>query len=201
MMDIIFSILENLIFNTMGGVLLAMAVAYFLAKVIRKIFPKFPKPETMMGLAFLIGLLTIPSIPKYSFENDTFAKLEGMTWVKIVNENYESSILDPVTWFKKPLNSIYFVQPANPLLGHTGYQEIFLKYGEEDEVHFADPNCEDKTVHYSTPDSKGVVRYVSPLPGEMEDHHFSLYCEHDWSVNEEKLRQFLLKEVEKNKDA
>ena len=192
-MNTAFAFLVNLFFNTMWGIFLVGLIAFASAKILKKIFPRFPNPDAIAFYAGLVAFLTFPSRSKYSFERDVLNKLDRMPWANIVYKNYKSSFYLPITWFRTPLDSIYFVQPRDPMRGHTGYQENFLKYDEDPEIFFAEPNCEDMYIYYFAPDKDGVIRYLPNQPIAMDEHHYSLYCEYDWATKEEMLRQSILK--------
>jgi hypothetical protein len=65
-----FSLLNWLFFHTIYGMLGVAILVYLLFRDLRKTFPRFPKPALVAGLVFLVGVGTLPSIPRYQFHNE-----------------------------------------------------------------------------------------------------------------------------------
>lgn len=62
------SLLSWLFFLKIYGMLGVAILVYLLVRDLRKTFsPRFPKPTLVAGLVFLVGVGTLPSIPRYSF--------------------------------------------------------------------------------------------------------------------------------------
>src|SRR5215831_4116117 len=57
--------------SDMGRARAAVAVlVYLLFRNLRKTFPRFPRPALIAGLVFLVGVGTLPSIPRYQFHSE-----------------------------------------------------------------------------------------------------------------------------------
>jgi hypothetical protein len=59
----------------------------------------------------------------------------------------------------------------------------------------SDPDCSEKTILYSEPDSEGVFRYTSKTAQPMSTQEFSIYCEYDWTKENEALMAEALKQM------
>jgi hypothetical protein len=120
------------------------------------------------------------------------AQIEGKEWIRVVNKTHWGSLTEPLTWFRAPIGSI-LVMPNSPIEG--GYREVLLRYGERPQIKMADPDCSEKTIIYSEPDSEGVFRYTSRTAQPMSALEFSIYCDYDWSKEKESLRAEALKQM------
>lgn len=84
------------------------------------------------------------------------------------------------------------VMPNSPIEG--GYREVLLTYEEEPRITMFDPDCSEKTILYSEPDSEGVFRYTTRTAQPMSEQEFPIYCEYDWSKEKEALRAEALRQ-------
>jgi len=193
-MEIITSITKRLFLGSIYGIAVIAAAAYFIAFGIRKIFPKSPNPGVLAAFAFFIALLTLPSLPRYQFEHKSLAQIEGKKWIRVINKTNWGSFTEPLTWFRAPVGSIFMVMPNSPIEG--GYREVFLRYKEEPRIRISEPDCSEKTILYSEPDSEGVFRYTSRSAQPMDEQEYSIYCEYNWSKEEEAFRAEALKQME-----
>jgi hypothetical protein len=193
-MEILTSIAKWLFLESIYGIAVIAAAVYFVALGINKIIPKSPNPGILAGLAFLIALFTLPSLPRYQFEKESLSQIEGKEWLRIINETQWGSVTEPLTWFNAPIGSIFMVMPNSPIEG--GFREVLLRYEEEPRITMSDPDCSDKAILYSEPDSEGVFRYTSRTPQPMNEQEIAIYCEYDWSNEKEALRAEALKQMQ-----
>ena len=64
------SLLNWLFCHTIYGMLGVAVLVYLLFRDLRKTFPRVPEPALVAGLVFLVGVGTLPSIPRYQFHNE-----------------------------------------------------------------------------------------------------------------------------------
>lgn len=192
-MDILVSITKWLFLESIYGIAVIAAVVYFIAVGIKKIIPKSPNPGAIAALAFIAALFTLPSLPRYQFENESLAQIEGKEWIRVINKTNWGSFSEPLTWFRPPIGSIFMVMPNSPIEG--GYREVLLRYEEKLRIKMSDPDCSEKTILYSEPDGEGVFRNTSRTSQPMNTQEFNIYCEYDWSKEKEALRVEALKQI------
>lgn len=192
-MDLVISIAKWLFLESIYGIALIASAMYFIASGIKKVIPKAPHPIAIAALAFIVALFTLPSLPRYEFERESLAQIEGKEWIRIVKTTKWGSFTEPVTWLRAPIGSISMVMPNTPMEG--GYREVLLRYNERPRIKMADPDCSQKTIFYSEPDGQGMVRYTSSTAQVMNAQEVSIYCDYDWSKEKEALRAESLKHV------
>ncbi len=193
-MEILTSIVKWLFLDSIYGIAVIAAFVYFVAFGINKIITKGPNPGVLAGLAFLIALFTLPSLPRYQFETESLSQIEGKEWIRVINKTQWGSLTEPLTWFNAPIDSIFMVMPNSPIEG--GFREVLIRYEEEPRITMSDPDCSDKTIHYSEPDSEGVFRYTSRTSQAMNEQEIAIYCEYDWSKENEVRRAEALKQMQ-----
>lgn len=192
-MEIILSIINWLFTGSIYGIVIIAAVVYFITLALRKTIPKVPNPYIIATVSFFIALFTMPSIPRYQFEKESLAQIEGKAWMRVVHKTKLGSIAEPLTWIKAPIGSLFIVMPNRSIEG--GYREVLLRYKEKPVIRMADPDCIDKTILYSEPDAEGVFRYTSLKADPMNEDELSIYCKYDWSKEKEALRSEMLKQI------
>lgn len=193
-MEIITSITKWLFLESIYGIAVIAAAVYFVAFGINKVIPKSPRPDVLAALAFFIALFTLPSLPRYKFESESLSQIEGKEWIRVIDKTKWGSLTEPLTWFNAPVGSIFMVMPSSPIEG--GFRDVLLRYEEEPRITMSDPDCSDKTILYSEPDSEGVFRYTSRTAQPMNEQEFSIYCEYGWSKEKEALRAEALKQMQ-----
>ncbi len=184
-MENIISIAKWLFLESIYGIAVITVVIYFLAIGIKKVIPNSPNPAVAGAFVFVATLFTLPSIPRYQFEDESLSKIQEKDWIRVINKTKWGSITEPLTWFRAPIGSIFIVMPNSPMEG--GYREVLLRYEEEPRVTMSDPDCTDNTILYSEPDKQGVFRYTSVEAQPMTEQEVSIYCEYDWSKEKEAL--------------
>ena len=192
-MDIVISIAKWLFLESIYGIAVIAAVVYFVAFGIKKVIPKSPDPGAIAVLAFFAALFTLPSFPRYQFDSESLAQIEGKEWIRVINKTKWGSLTEPLTWFSAPIGSFFMVMPNSPIEG--GYREVLLRYEEKPRIKMSDPDCSAKAILYSEPDSEGVFRYTSQTAQPMSAQEFSIYCDYDWSKEKEALRAEALKQM------
>jgi hypothetical protein len=193
-MELLVSILSWIFVKTIYGVIGIAAAVYVVLRVLRKAFPKLPKPEFIAVPVFLIGLFTVPSLPRYQFERDVIAKIEGKDWVRVVNKTRYSFLAEPLTWLKPPVFSIAILMPDSPIEVGT-FRLVNIRYKERTRLMVIEPDCTDFTAFYFRPDKKGVLRYTSNAPQKMSNEEKRWYCQYDWSKEKEALRKEALRQM------
>jgi hypothetical protein len=133
------------------------------------------------------------SLPRYQFERDTLAKIEGKSWIRVVNRTKWGSLTEPLTWFRAPLGSITILMPNSPI--EDGFRQVAMRYEEAPAVAIVEPDCTTSTILYSRPDQKGVFRYATSAPAKMRDDEKKWYCQYDWSTEKEALRREALRQM------
>lgn len=180
-------------FHTIYGIIGLTALVYVLLRELRKRLPKLPEPMYIAGPVFLIGLVVLPSIPRYKFERDALANIEGKDWMRVVSQARVGDVLEPLTWVKTPVGSITVVMPEPPVEG--AFRQITLAYEQEPIISTVGVDCADSTIYYARPDKAGVFRYTTPYPVKMNPQQRAWYCEHDWAREKEAFRTEYLRQA------
>lgn len=188
-MKMIASILEWLFFETIYGIGLIGVVVYAIFWGVRCVVPKAPNPAFIAAPVALIGLLIIPSIPRYLFEEKAFVQIDTSPWARLVDQAKWGDITEPLTLIKTPVGFVKMVMPNGPTIG--GFKEVVLRYGEDPIISIIDPDCADFTYSMSQPDAQGNFRVVTTEHEAMTDQQREVYCEYDWT----KERQALVEEI------
>src|SRR4029453_10695150 len=77
-----------------------------------KTFPRFPEPALVAGLVFLVGVGTLPSIPRYQFHNEMLKlmlRIEG--GAKVASTSRWRSMTEPLTWVNPPIGAVTLISP------------------------------------------------------------------------------------------
>lgn len=204
------SLLSWLFFHTIYGMLGVAILVYLLFRDLRKTFPRFPEPALVAGLVFLVGVGTLPSIPRYQFHNEMrklmprnedsgVAVPEWRRWagVRVASTSRWRSLTEPLTWVNPPIGAVTLIWPQShfvrdgqriswvPFENH--FYEWTWRYGEERAESAVDADCVQSTIRYMRPDKSGVLRPVTPSPVKMVAREKDWYCAHDWSREKEAL--------------
>ncbi len=192
-MELLGSILNWLFVHTIYGIAGIAVVTYLLLSGLKKVVPRLPEPAYFGAAVFVVGLITLPSLPRYQFEDRVVSEIEGKTWMRVVNRTKWGSLTEPLTWVRAPIGSLTIVMPNSPIEG--GFREAIVRYEEEEIVSMVDPDCMDFTILYSRPDRRGVFRYTTRSAVKMNDDQKKWYCEYDWSRERQAVLQEALKRV------
>lgn len=191
-MSFVVSVASWLFIHTIYGILGVAAVGYAISRALKKVWPRFPEPFAVAALVFVLGICTLPSIPRYQFQRETLAKIEGKEWLRVVSKAKWGSVTEPLTWVNAPLGSVTVVMPNLPTEG--GFRQVTWRYEEEPTVSLIEADCGDSTIMYSRPDKQGVFRYATPSPVKMTGQEKGLYCEYNWANEKEALRREYLRQ-------
>ena len=194
-----FSLLNWLFLHTIYGMLGVAILVYLLFRDLRKTFPRFPEPALAAGLVFLLGVVTLPSIPRLQFHNEMLKltlRIEGGGGVSSTSS--WRSVTEPLTWVNPPIGAVTATWPQT--LRQTGgpqtpkltlfenrFYEWTTRYGEKPAESLVDADCVQSTIRYTRPDESGVLRPVTPSPVKMVAREKDWYCAHDWSREKEAL--------------
>ncbi len=189
-----FSLLNWLFFHTIYGMLGVAILVYLLFRDLRKTFPRFPEPALVAGLVFLVGVGTLPSIPRYQFHNEMLElvlQIENDS-VRVASTSRWRSITEPLTWVNPPIGAVtttwlqssHFVGDGQRI-GLAPFENRFyertLRYGEKPAEALVYADCVQTTIRYARSDESGGLQPVTPSPVKMVTREKDWYCEHDWS--------------------
>jgi hypothetical protein len=188
-----FSLLNWLFFHTVYGMLGVATLVYLLLRDLKKTFPRFPEPALVAGLVFLVGVGTLPSIPRYQFQNEMLKlmlRIEGSG--RVASTSSWRSMTEPLTWVNPPIGAVTLVWPQTAHFVGDGqriglapfenrFYEWTMRYGEKPAESLVDADCVQSTIRYTQPDESGILHPVTPSPVKMVAREEDLYCEHNWS--------------------
>jgi hypothetical protein len=180
--------------KTIFGSLAISVVVYRVVVAVRRVIPKFPQPVFIAAPVFLVGLFTLPSLPRDEFERDALAKFEGKAWVRVVNTMRVGSATEPLTWLRTPVGSITIIMPHSAIEEGV-FRQVTMRYEQEPTMLIVEPDCSASLIIYASPGAKGTVRYTSASPSKMSATEKTWYCGHDWSKEREALRQETLRQM------
>ena len=167
-----------------------LAAVYLIFFGLKKIFNRMPDPLMFVMLAFFIGIFTIPSIPRYLFENETLSQYRDAGEFKLVDKANWGALIEPITLIKTPIGFFHFVSPiSQPILGYdkdrarNEFRSHIYRYDEEPVYQIIDADCSDNTISISEP-VDGDFRYII-WDEEMVDHQKRTYCETDYEAQVE----------------
>ena len=194
-----FSLLNWLFFHSIYGMLGVAILVYLLIRDLRKTFPRLPGPALLAVLVFLVGVGTLPSIPRYQFHNEMLKLTEpGLPGVYVTSR--WRSMTEPLTWVNPPIGAVTFIGPRLTHFVRDGYEiapaafenrfyEWTRRYGEKPAEALVDADCVQSTIRYTRPDESGILRPVTPSPVKMGARERDRYCEHDWAREKEAVLQ------------
>jgi hypothetical protein len=180
------SLLTWLLVHTIYGVLAVAGLLYVALREAKRRFPRFPEPLYIVGPLFLIGVVVVPSIPRYQFEKQTLAQIEGKGWIRVVNQTRIGDVLEPLTWVKTPVGSVTIIMPEPPT--EDQFRLVVMQYGKEPRVSMADPDCARSKIIYAEPGKDRVFRYTTQSPVQMSPVERSWFCDYDWTREKEAFR-------------
>jgi|SRR5215470_8121847 len=180
------SLLNWLFCHTIYGMLGVAALVYLLFRDLRKTFPRFPEPALVAGFVFLVGVGTLPSIPRYQFHNEMLQvalQIDGRA--RVGSTSRWRSMTEPLTWVNPPIGAVTVIWPQMWLENRPVFYESTRRYGEQWAESVVDADCVQSTIRYTRPDESGILRPVTPSPVKMIARERDWYCEHDWSQEKE----------------
>ena len=188
-----FSLLNWLFFHTIYGMLGVAILVYLLFRDLRKTFPRFPEPALVAGLVFLVGVGTLPSIPRFQFHSEMLklmVTIEGSG--KVASTSSWRSMTEPLTWVNPPIGAVTLVWLQTSHFVGDGqriglapfenrFYESTMRYGEKRAESWVDVDCVQSTIRYTRFDESGMLHPVTPSPVKMVAREKDWYCEHEWS--------------------
>ena len=172
-------------FESIYGTVVFAAAVWAVAHLFGKLTKRDLLPAVWGGIAFVICLVVLPSLPRFQFEKEVRAHLKSAPWVRVVEEVKLGSLLEPLTWFVSPVGVFRVVSPD--LLDEQQFTEFLFRYDQEPVVRIIDVACVDREYYLSVPDSKGTFR-ILPETQRMTDQDFGLFCIEDWSERRKTYR-------------
>ena len=167
-----------------------LVVVYVISAGLKKIFNKSPNPSIFLMLTFVIGIFTVPSIPRYLFESEILSQYKDSGEFKLVNKANWGALIEPITLIKTPIGFFHFVSPiSQPILGYdkdrarNEFRSHIYRYDEEPVYQIVDADCSDNTITISEP-VDGVFRYIT-WDEEMVGYQKRTYCETDYEAQVE----------------
>jgi len=181
-----FSLLNWLFFHTIYGMLGVAILIYLLFCDLRRTFPRLPGPALIAGLVFLVGVGTLPSIPRYQFHSEMLKLAQQIDdRDRVGSTSRWRSMTEPLTWVTPPIGAVTAIWPQRWLENRTVFYESTRRYGEQWAEAVVDADCVQSTIRYTRPDGSGILRPVTPSPVKMVARERDWYCEHDWSREKE----------------
>ena len=195
--------ISNLVLNfatqNIYGIALLLLPIYGIFWLLKRFVPRSPNPLGIVVILGFIGLSTLPSIPRYIFEKEILVKLDENKSLKLIKSAHWGAIEEPLTWFKAPIGSFYIVGPSGMLgtyykkdSSENSFRTFLFRYEEDPVVLLVDATCKERTLHISSPDEKGVYRYLTLNEETMSDLQIKAYCEEDYTEQMNTLREQIL---------
>jgi hypothetical protein len=185
-----FSLLNWLFFHTVYGMLGVALLVYLLFRDLRKTFPRFPEPALVAGLVFLVGVGTLPSIPRYQFHNDMLKLMSRSDdKARVASTSRWRTMTEPFTWVNPPIGAVTVIWPQTFPPFENRFHEWTKRYGEEQVESLVDADCVQSTIRYTRPDESGMLHPVTASPVKMVAREKDWYCEHDWAREKEAVLQ------------
>jgi len=159
------------------------AVIYGVFFLLRKRFNKLPHPGVFAAISFVVYLLSIASVPRYTFEHEVTASFENTaSEFKLVNTAKWGAIVEPITLIITPIGFFHFVSPI--ALSETwdnfqrkkirSYRSEIHRFSEKPIRKWVNVNCSENLIY------SGAFKQFSP-DEKMSDHEKRIYCETDYS--------------------
>ena len=181
-----FSLMNWLFFHTIYGMLGVALLVYLLFRDLRKTFPRFPGPALVAGLVFLVGVGTLPSIPRYRFHNDMLKLMpRSDDRARVASMSRWRTMTEPLTWVNPPIGAGTVIRPHALPPFENRFHEWTKRYGEEQVESLVDADCVQSTIRYTRPDESGMLHPVTASPVKMVAREKDWYCEHDWAREKE----------------
>jgi energy-coupling factor transporter transmembrane protein EcfT len=171
--------------RSLYGFLPILAVVYAVFFVLRKAFKKLPDPGVFVALAFFIGIATIPSIPRYTFEKEVLSYYKNLDEFKLVDSAKWGALVEPLTLIKTPTGFFHFVGPLDfyPFVFGLNNQRQFLsmihRYEEPTVSQVVHADCSDMTYWLAEP-GQSIVKEQSSYE-KMNNNQKISFCETDYA--------------------
>src|SRR5262245_12259326 len=157
------SLLNWLFLHTIYGMLGVAILLYLLSRDLRKTFPRFPEPALVAGLVFLVGVGTLPSIPRFQFHNEMLTLMQDGAGV--ASTSRWRSMTEPLTWVNPPIGAVTFTSVGDgQRIGLAPFENRFyewtLRYAEKPAEALVYADCVQSTIRYTRPDESGILQPV-----------------------------------------
>lgn len=192
-MGVLTSLLSWLLVHTIYGIAAVAGLLYVVLRALKRRFPRFPEPMYVVAPVFLVGIFVLPSIPRYQFERETLAQIEGEGWIRVVNQTRWGAVTEPLTWVKTPIGSVTILMPEPPVEG--SFRQVIMQYEKKPLVSNVEADCELSEIIYARPDKDGVFRYTTPSPVRMTPLEKSWFCDYDWTQEKEAFHTEYLRQA------
>ena len=195
-MDWVNSIIIWFMTDRIFGIMILAAGAYGLAKLI-----KLPVPEVFGVVVFLIGIITLPSHPRYKFENDTYAELAKHPEYRIVQTTYWGSFAEPLSLFHSFVGHFRAVAP-DPISSDENenmstFRQIVFRYDAEPQEWMFNVFCKENKMSSSIRERDGKFHLLSKDWEPISNKNKALFCESDWKSETEYAWKHLVR-LDKN---
>ena len=189
----------NFAFSNLYGMAILLAPIYGLFWLLKKFIPSFPKPLSIVLILGFIGIATLPSVPRYIFENKYTKQINEHPEYKLVNSASYGALWEPLTLFKTPKGFFHVVAPVidvgvyyNKDNEVNEFQSEIFSYKEDPIIELITAYCNDKTKLVSRPDKGGVFRYTSNAPKPMVYDEYKYFCELDYTQEAKVMKNIIL---------
>lgn len=180
------SLINWLFFKSVWGVSVIAFALYHLIKKLRKSNEDDIVPFLVAASVAIIGILILPSIPRYAFESSVMNNIANKPWIKIIDKSKIVYLTEPLTWFVTPVSSISLISPRDVL--SPGFDVSTLIYNEQPRAMFVDAQCAEREITYAKADNEGIYRQDDKdMNLKMKDAEFDTYCKYDWSSEKKAL--------------
>lgn len=178
-MNLVNSIVIWLFTHSIFGTILLAYGAYGLAKLV-----KLPVPEAAGAFAFLIGISTLPSYPRYKFEKDTYAELAKHPEYRIVQATHWGSLTEPLTWFHSFTGHFRAVAPdpigSDKELGISTFRQIVFSYDEKPQEWMYYVSCNSNEISPLISDNNGKFNLIHDDWKPISAKDRTIFCETNW---------------------
>jgi|TARA_B100000315_G_C14453885_1_gene530450 hypothetical protein len=177
-------IINWIFFESILGTFIITGMFFGIASILKKLIPSLPDFTALGGVLFLILLFTMQTYPRYEFHKKALESIENLPpYAHIIDKTYTGDILEPITWFKSFIGSLYIVAPSYDS-GFSGeFKSLLVRYDDYktiQQVSLHEVDCETKETSISQPDKEDAFRYTV-WAEKMTESEIELFCEKDWS--------------------
>lgn len=182
-MNSLHPIINWLLFDTIVGIGSLAALVYLISS-------KFNRRDMGFKIAlivFFVGLFTLPSVPRYQFEQDVISNQVNKPWVKIAKTHKGGDIAEPLTWFMTPVQTFILVMPESS--SSSRFLVTQFTYKEPALIRLAIPDCKVRSVSFFAMDNQSgkYAAFKEAQNKEMFLEEYKLLCLTDWSEEKRAL--------------
>ena len=193
-------LISFIFFETVLGSFIIPIVFLIILVYLQKYIPKRIQQSLInfgCSLWFIL-IFTLPVYPRYQFHKVMLEELKNIPpYARIIDKSYFTDILEPITFFKDFIGSVYIVSPSIDT-GFSGEFKSFLYRFKESPVQtLITTDCRNKTKTESHP--KDGVWVYKKTDEQMNDLDVEVFCKTDWSKEREIIHTELIKNRDKQK--